>query len=99
MDRYPIIAYQPERMGGRLYPTPWLDPVIELNKSLNNIRSNIEERTMMFAKGRWAARNDENISSITDQNGQIVYYDNIPPTYMQPGTPGNTPFQLASATE
>ena len=83
LKEYPIRAYQPERFAGKIYPTPWVDPIIELNKSINRIYTNMEDRVNTFAKGRYLARRNENISSISDENGQIVYYDNVPPSYMQ----------------
>lgn len=68
MEDFPILAYQPERFAGKLYPSPWIDPIIELNKSLNRIYSSLEERIYTFSKGRWMAKRNENISNITDQN-------------------------------
>ena len=80
---YPIICYQPERFAGKLYPTAWMEPIIELNKSINKIYTSLEDRVHTFSKGRFLVKRNENIDNITNDNGQIVYYDNIPPTYMQ----------------
>ncbi|MCP3681106.1 MAG: hypothetical protein GY861_00310 [bacterium] len=82
-DYYPIIAYQPERFGGKLYPISWMDPIIELNKSMNRIYTSLEDWVHMFSKGRRLKKRTENVSNISDQNGQIIEYDNIPPSYMQ----------------
>lgn len=98
MEYFPIIVYQPERFAGKLYPSPWIDPIIELNKSLNRIYSSLEERIYTFSKGRWMAKRNEDISNITDQNWQIVYYDNVPPAYMQQWSPGETPFTMMGLT-
>ena len=83
MTEYPIICYQPERFGGKIYPVAWMDPIIELNKSINKIYTSLEDRVYTFSKGRYLAKRNENISNISDENGQIVYYDNVPPAYMQ----------------
>ena len=80
---YPIICYQPERFAGKIYPVAWMDPIIELNKSINKIYTSLEDRVYTFSKGRYLAKRNENISNITDENGQIIYYDNVPPSYMQ----------------
>ena len=97
-DKFPILAYQPERFGGKLYPMAWMDPIIEMNKSLNRIYSSLEDWTYTFSKGRWLWKRNENYSNITDENWQIVYYDNVPPVYMQQGSPGDTPFNLMGLT-
>jgi len=60
-----------------------MDPIIELNKSINRIYTSLEDRVYTFSKGRYLAKRNENITNISDQNGQIVYYDNVPPMYMQ----------------
>ena len=83
MTEYPIICYQPERFAGKLYPVAWMDPIIELNKSINRIYTSLEDWVYSFAKGRYLVKRNENISSINDDNGQIVYYDNVPPAYLQ----------------
>ena len=97
-EDYPIICYQPERYAGKVYPTAWMDPIIELNKSLNRIYTSLEDRIYTFSKGRRLAKRNENISNMTDQNWQIVYYDNIPPAYMQQWSPGDTPFNMMGIT-
>jgi len=93
-DKFPILAYQPERFGGKLYPMAWMDPIIEMNKSLNRIYSSLEDWVYTFSKGRRLGKRNENYSNITDENWQIVYYDNVPPVYMQQWSPGDTPFNL-----
>jgi len=80
---FPIICYQPERFAGKLYPVAWMDPIIELNKSINRIYTSLEDRVYTFSKGRFLAKRNENISNISDDNGQMVYYDNVPPAYLQ----------------
>jgi len=67
-EDYPIICYQPERFAGKIYPTAWMDPIIELNKSLNRIYTSLEDRIYTFSKGRRLAKRNENISNMTDQN-------------------------------
>lgn len=96
---YPIICYQPERFGGKIYPVSWMDPIIELNKSINKIYTSLEDRVYTFSKGRYLAKRNENISNITDENGQIIYYDNVPPSYMQQWSPGEVPFRILGLSE
>ena len=96
---YPIICYQPERFAGKLYPTAWMEPIIELNKSINKIYTSLEDRVHTFSKGRFLVKRNENIDNITNDNGQIVYYDNIPPTYMQQWSPWEIPFKILALSE
>lgn len=96
---YPIICYQPERFAGKIYPVAWMDPIIELNKSINRIYTSLEDRVYTFSKGRYMAKRNENISNISDDNGQIIYYDNIPPQYMQQWSPWEVPFMILSLSE
>ena len=96
---FPIICYQPERAAGKIYPVSWMDPIIELNKSINRIYTSLEDRVYTFSKGRYLAKRNENITNISDQNGQIVYYDNVPPMYMQQWSPGSTPFDVIKMSE
>lgn len=98
-DEYPIICYQPERFAGKIYPTPWMDPIVELNKSINKIYTAMEDWVYTFSKGRYLAKRNENISNISSDNGQVVYYDNVPPAYLQQGTPGETPFRVLGLSE
>jgi hypothetical protein len=34
-DQFPLLAYQPERNKGLLYSPAWIDPLIQLNKALD----------------------------------------------------------------
>ena len=94
MEEYPILAYQPERMWGKLYPVPRIRPVIELNKSYNRVFSSMEERVHAIAKWRLAMKKWSKTSTITWENWQIVYYDWQIPTFIQPSSPWEAPFAL-----
>lgn len=99
LSEFPIIVYQPERFAGKTYPLPWMDPIIELNKSINRIYSSLEDRVYTFSKGRYLVKSNENVSTISNENWQMVYYDNVPPSYMQQGTPWQTPFTVLQMAE
>ena len=45
-----------------------MDPIIELNKSMNRIYTDLEEWVHMFSKGRWLKKRSENVTNISDQN-------------------------------
>ena len=91
---YPIIAYQPERMGGKIYPTPRINPVIELNKSYNRIFSSMEERVHAIGKGRLAVKKWSKVSNFTSSNWQIIEYDTVIPQFINPTTPWEAPFAI-----
>jgi len=95
-DEFPIFIYQMERMWGRIYPTAWITPLLWLNKANSRIASMIEEWIYINAKGRWWIREWENIKSSLTDRWELIYYKNMPPTYLQQGSIWNTPFNYTS---
>lgn len=92
--RFPIVPYQMERMWWQLYPTPWSDPVVEMNKSVNRIASSIENYVYTVAKGRYMVRKSERLSSVMDEHWQFIKYDNVPPTPMAVSPMWDVPFVM-----
>lgn len=99
ISEYPIVPYQMERMQGRIYPTSWTDPVVEMNKSVNRIVSSLETYVHTIAKGRYLKRRSERISTVSDQHWQFINYDNVAPTPMNIPNIGSTPFEMMNNFE
>ena len=98
-DKIPFLFYQPERMEGKLYVTPWATNMIQLNKTINKLYSDLMDFVNTVSKGRYLAKTGSNISQISNENWQIVYYDNVPPAFLQPWSPGEMPTLMLSKME
>ena len=72
---FPFIGYQAERNTGKIYHPAWIEPVISLNKALDDAYSNRAEWLEQFAKWRYLKKKDVKMSIIRSKNGQIVEYE------------------------
>jgi len=84
-DQFPLLAYQPERNKGLLYSPAWIDPLIQLNKALDEWYSNRADWLEKFAKGRYMVSKGSKFSVIKWRNGQVVEYTGSKPTLMDSG--------------
>lgn len=73
-NQFPFIAYQPERDKGLLYSPSWINPLIHLNKALNDGYSNRADWLDIFAKWRYVVQKWTKFSVVKWRNGQIIEY-------------------------
>lgn len=73
-EQFPFIAYQPERNKWLLYFQSWIEPLISLNKALNDWYSNRADWLDKFAKGRYIVQKWSKFSIIKWRNWQVVEY-------------------------
>jgi hypothetical protein len=84
--QFPFICYQPERDKWLLYQSAWIEPLIELNKSLNEWYSNRADWLDQFAKGRYLLQKWSKMSVLKWRNWQIVEYVWSKPTLLEKWT-------------
>ncbi|NDK08262.1 hypothetical protein EOM39_03350 [Candidatus Gracilibacteria bacterium] len=84
-DHFPLIAYLPERNKGLLYFASWIEPLISLNKALNDGYSNRADWLDKFAKGRYLVQKGSKFSIIKGRNGQVVEYTGGRPVVQETG--------------
>lgn len=94
MKEYPFVDFRYE--PGPLYQKCLIENFIPANKSLDIVMSNVEKWTNTMAKGSWSKRKGENFD-ITNANGQVVEYENTPPTQNQIAPLPNTIFNYIGA--
>lgn len=83
---FPFIGYQAERNTGKIYHPAWIEPVIALNKALDDAYTNRAEWLEQFAKGRYLLKKGVKMSIVRAKNGQIVEYEgNTAPTLLERG--------------
>lgn len=80
---FPFIAYQPERDKWLLYNSAWIEPLIPLNKALNEWYSNRADWLEKFAKGRFAVQKWSKFTVIKWRNWQVIEYTGTKPTMME----------------
>lgn len=73
-DHFPLIAYLPERNKWLLYFASWIEPLISLNKALNDWYSNRADWLDKFAKWRYLVQKWSKFSIIKWRNWQVVEY-------------------------
>lgn len=71
---FPFICYQPERNKWLLYFQSWIEPLIWLNRALNDWYSNRADWLDKFAKGRYIVQKWSKFSVIKWRNWQIIEY-------------------------
>ena len=84
-DQFPFLAYQPERNKWLLYSSAWIDPLIQLNKALDEWYSNRADWLEKFAKGRFLVQKGSKFSVIKGRNWQVVEYTGSKPQMMEAG--------------
>lgn len=84
-EQFPFLAYQPERNKGLLYHASWINPLIALNKALDDGYSNRADWLEKFAKGRYMVQKGSKFSVIKWRNGQVVEYTGSRPQQMDSG--------------
>ena len=84
-EQFPFIAYQPERNKWLLYHPSWINPLITLNKALDDGYSNRADWLEKFAKGRFMVQKGSKFSVIKGRNGQVVEYTGSKPQMMESG--------------
>lgn len=77
-SQYPVVMYKP--LPGVAYQPAWIEKYISMNKSLDVFVSQIENFTNLMVRGRWMKRKGNNISRMTNQDGEFIEYDSEPPT-------------------
>ena len=82
-DQFPFLAYQPERNKGLLYSPSWINPLIKLNKALDEWYSNRADWLEKFAKWRFIVQKGSKFSVIKGRNGQVVEYTGSKPSLME----------------
>lgn len=81
--QFPFLCYQPERDKWLLYNPSWIEPLIDLNRSLNEWYSNRADWLEKFAKGRYLVQKGSRFTVIKWKNWQIVEYTWSKPTQME----------------
>lgn len=82
-NTFPFLAYQPERDKGLLYNPAWIEPLIELNRSLDKGYSNRASWLEHFAKWRYLVQKWSKMSVIKNKHAQIIEYTGSRPTIME----------------
>ena len=85
LDQFPFLAYQPERNKGLLYSPAWIDPLISLNKALDEWYSNRADWLEKFAKGRFLVQKGSKFNVIKWRNWQVIEYTWSKPQMMESG--------------
>ena len=82
-DQFPFLAYQPERNKWQLYHTSWINPLIQLNKALDDWYSNRADWLEKFAKGMYVVQKGSKFSVIKGRNWQVIEYTGSKPTKLE----------------
>lgn len=72
--QFPFVCYQAERDKWMLYSPAWIEPLIDLNRSLNDWYSNRADWLDKFAKWRLMVQKGSKFSVLKWKNWQIIEY-------------------------
>ncbi len=98
--QYPLWKYTPEREAGVMYPDSWVKDLISPNKSLDKTVSSLESYVQRMLKGKWLIKQGVEVSTITDQGAEKIYYNgSVPPSQMNLQPLPSTPFTYTDSLE
>lgn len=98
--RYPFFKYTPERESGVMYPDSWIKDLISPNKSLDKTVSSIESYIQRMLSGKWLIKQGVEVSSITDEGAEKIYYNgSVPPVQQNLQPLPSAPFSYVDSLE
>ena len=72
--KLPFEFYQPDVNIGSVYGEGWVKNIVPLNKAINYLETSRLEYNILINKGRLLIPKGAGVKSITNQNGEKVYY-------------------------
>jgi len=82
--KLPFELYQPDINIGSIYGEGWVKNIVPLNKAANYLETSRLEYNILINKGRLLVPKGAGIKSITNQNGEKIYYKpGFAPTFLQ----------------
>lgn len=81
--KFPFEFYQPDINIGSVYGEGWVKNIIPLNKAANYLETSRLEYNILINKGRLLVPKGAGVKSITNQNGEKIYYKpGFQPTFL-----------------
>lgn len=82
--KLPFEFYQPDINIGSVYGEGWVKNIVPLNKASNYLETSRLEYNILINKGRLLVPKGAGVKSITNQNGEKIYYKpGFQPTFLQ----------------
>lgn len=81
--RYPFFVYNPERDPNAIHSSAWVKDLISLNKSLDKTTSQVEGYIQRMLAGKYLIKQGVEVSSITDNGAEKIYYKGSTPPVQQ----------------
>ena len=72
--KLPFEFYQPDINIGSVYGEGWVKNIVPLNKAINYLETSRLEYNILINKGRMLIPKGSGVKSITNQNGEKIYY-------------------------
>lgn len=72
--KLPFEFYQPDINIGSVYGEGWVKNIVPLNKAINYLETSRLEYNILINKGRLLIPKGAGVKSITNQNGEKIYY-------------------------
>lgn len=73
-EKLPFEIYQPDINIGTIYGEGWVKNIVPLNKAVNYLETSRLEYNILVNKGRLLVPKGAGVKSITNQNGEKVFY-------------------------
>lgn len=74
--KLPFEIYQPDINVGGIYGEGWVKNIVPLNKAANYLETSRLEYNILINKGRLLIPKGAGVKSVTNQNGEKIYYKN-----------------------
>jgi len=74
--KLPFEIYQPDINIGGIYGEGWVKNIVPLNKASNYLETSRLEYNILINKGRLLIPKGAGVKSVTNQNGEKIYYKN-----------------------
>lgn len=82
--KLPFELYTPDINVGTIYGEGWVKNIVPLNKASNYLETSRLEYNILINKGRMLIPKGAGVKSITNQNGEKIYYKNgFKPEFLQ----------------
>ncbi len=83
-EKLPFEIYQPDINIGSIYGEGWVKNIVPLNKAANYLETSRLEYNILINKGRMLIPKGAGVKSITNQNGEKIYYKlGMKPDFLQ----------------
>ena len=83
-EKLPFEFYQPDINIGSVYGEGWVKNIIPINKAINYLETSRLEYNILINKGRLLVPKGAGVKSITNQNGEKIYYKmGMKPDFLQ----------------